>query len=104
MSSGLSNSANGFHHGRLGYDRSSPTPIKAPIAAGASAPGSESVVALYYLPSSHVTFTRDITEEPQYINKRTHWLSAAAAGLCQGTKSLRSSPLRGARGERPVAG
>jgi len=34
------------------------------------------------------------TEGPEYLSKRTHWLSADAAGLCHGTKSLRDSRVR----------
>ena len=36
-------------------------------------------------------------------NNGSAYGQAGTAGECQGTKSLRSSPLRGARGERPVA-
>ena len=36
-------------------------------------------------------------------NNGSVYREIGTAGECQGTKSLRSSPLRGARGERPVA-
>jgi transposase len=42
------------------------------------------------VPPSHVTFTRDTAEGPQYLSKRTHWLSADAAGLCQFRTSVNS--------------
>ena len=48
-----------------------PDPLKATIAADASAPGSALVSSalLLFVPPSHVTFTRDPTEGPRYLSK-----------------------------------